>query len=197
MDFKEYLNKGKEKMIPNKKKLVSHKHIVEHKRPIMDQDDDIITESQNMIDNLKNKVDAIFYRYGMNGLDKLDEAFIRCAKELMNPTAESVAPAQRPSTKKVAKAKAPKKIVEERVEEEPTADGFSDMEHFLGEALADEQKRADESYAARKAAFDKQQEYFRTHPEEAPAKPMSEATIDATKSTVSDDDLAALGEALV
>lgn len=44
---------------------------------------DIMTESQNMISVLQEKVEQVFYRFGMVGLEHLDECMINTIQDLM------------------------------------------------------------------------------------------------------------------
>lgn len=55
------------------------------KRPPMTESSDILAESQEMIATLQEKIQQVFYRFGMAGLERLDEAIIDTCQQMMYP----------------------------------------------------------------------------------------------------------------
>lgn len=77
---------------------------------------DIMTESQNMIAVLQEKVEQVFYRFGMVGLEHLDECMINTIQDLMEGRTTSVSQpvaTRRPTPKK------PKPPVKQTVQQKP------------------------------------------------------------------------------
>ena len=65
------------------------------------REEDVITESENMIATLQEKIEQVFYRFGLAGLERVDGAIINCVNEMLNPdgVTESVRPSRKTSTR--------------------------------------------------------------------------------------------------
>lgn len=48
-------------------------------------ENDAFNEAQTYIKNLKKKIDTVFYRFGMSGLERIDEAIIGTLNEMLHP----------------------------------------------------------------------------------------------------------------
>lgn len=70
------------------------------------REEDVITESENMIATLQEKIEQVFYRFGLAGLERVDGAIINCVNEMLNPdgVTESVRPSRKTSARQSAKA---------------------------------------------------------------------------------------------
>jgi hypothetical protein len=70
------------------------------------REEDVITESENMIATLQEKIEQVFYRFGLAGLERVDGAIINCVNEMLNPdgVTESVRPSRKTSTRQSARA---------------------------------------------------------------------------------------------
>lgn len=83
-----------------------------------------LNEAYEMIDEMKKKMESIFYRYGIVGLEKLDEALEDVIEEIMNPSPvyiekEPEYEPPKPVIKKKPKKRRVIKKVEEKVVSEP------------------------------------------------------------------------------
>ena len=70
-------------------------------------EEDVITESDNMIETLQEKIVQVFYRFGLAGLNRVDDAIIECVNQMLHPegtVAESTT--QRPAARKQSTATA-------------------------------------------------------------------------------------------
>jgi hypothetical protein len=70
------------------------------------REEDVITESENMIATLQEKIEQVFYRFGLAGLERVDGAIINCVNEMLNPdgVTESVRPSRKTSARQSARA---------------------------------------------------------------------------------------------
>jgi hypothetical protein len=72
------------------------------------REEDVITESENMIATLQEKIEQVFYRFGLAGLERVDGAIINCVNEMLNPdgVTESARTTRKTSAKQTARAEA-------------------------------------------------------------------------------------------
>ncbi len=83
------------------------RRVVEKRRPnrMPRREEDVITESENMIATLQEKIEQVFYRFGLAGLERVDGAIINCVNEMINPDrAESSRASRKTATKQTTKA---------------------------------------------------------------------------------------------
>ena len=84
------------------------RRVVEKRRPnrMPRREDDVITESENMIATLQEKIEQVFYRFGLAGLERVDGAIINCVNEMLNPdgVTESTRTSRKTSGRQQAKA---------------------------------------------------------------------------------------------
>lgn len=102
--FYDFVKKNKKEEQHMIRKPVVHSHSTAQARPAvhmrrterpvpvkqtrqLGESNTILAESEEMLYNLQEKLQQVFYRFGMAGLERIDEAIIRTCKELMNPGA--------------------------------------------------------------------------------------------------------------
>lgn len=68
------------------KKVVSHHDEPKHVMKESKMENSAFNEAQVYIKNLKKKIDTVFYRFGMSGLEKIDEAIISSLNEMLSPS---------------------------------------------------------------------------------------------------------------
>lgn len=88
--FRDFCNKTtiKEQEEPEMiEKPQNIRRVVERRRPnrMPRREEDVITESENMIATLQEKIEQVFYRFGLAGLERVDGAIINCVNEMLNP----------------------------------------------------------------------------------------------------------------
>lgn len=92
------------------------RRVVQNRRPnrMPRREEDVITESENMIATLQEKIEQVFYRFGLAGLERVDGAIINCVNEMLNPegVTESTKPSRKASTRQqTARAESTKPAV--------------------------------------------------------------------------------------
>lgn len=101
MDFRDYMDRKKqihrdarrEKNVnnirrhPAENRVQSHEQVVEKYAHEVDSYEE---ESKNMLSALNKKLKEIWYRYGMSGLEKVDDAIISVCEELINPNSSQI-----------------------------------------------------------------------------------------------------------
>lgn len=113
MNFLDYCNKDRKPMQTEPqqtRRAPLRKPAVPQARRTVSESRDILAESQEMIDTLQEKIQQVFYRFGMAGLERLDEAIIQTCQDMMYP--EGVPESRRTSrTAAPARAVAPARSV--------------------------------------------------------------------------------------
>ena len=110
--FRDFCNKKTNPGIIEDEPPMIHKQnirqVSEKRRPVRfaKADEDVITESENMIATLQEKIEQVFYRFGLAGLERVDGAIINCVNEMLHPdgVTESVRPSRKTSARQSARA---------------------------------------------------------------------------------------------
>lgn len=131
--FKDFCNRTtiKEQEEPEMiEKPQNIRRVVQNRRPnrMPRREEDVITESENMIATLQEKIEQVFYRFGLAGLERVDGAIINCVNEMLNP--DGVTEFTRTSRKTSAKQAA-------RAETKPTAKKPMTVREIAAAALRD------------------------------------------------------------
>lgn len=98
--FRDFCNKKTNPGIIEDEPPMIHKQnirqVSEKRRPVRfaKADEDVITESENMIATLQEKIEQVFYRFGLAGLERVDGAIINCVNEMLHPDGISEKPAR-------------------------------------------------------------------------------------------------------
>lgn len=100
--FKDFVNNGKVPTIKEEPPMIQRPNVqsnrtvpqairrIPPKRPprTPKRETDVLTEAENTIATLQEKIEQIFYRFGLAGLERLDEAIINCVENMLHPDAE-------------------------------------------------------------------------------------------------------------
>ena len=100
--FKDFVNNGKAPTIKEEPPMIQRPNVqsnravpqsirrIPPKRPprMPKRETDVLTEAENTIATLQEKIEQIFYRFGLAGLERLDEAIIDCVENMLHPDAE-------------------------------------------------------------------------------------------------------------
>lgn len=100
MDFRNFMDRKKqvhrdirrEKSINESKRHSGEKQVQRHGHveKYANEVDSYEEESKNMLAALNKKLKEICYRYGMSGLEKVDDAIISVCEELINPNSSQI-----------------------------------------------------------------------------------------------------------
>lgn len=87
MDFGEFCNKERrqKQVAPAQIKKRPVKQMVQPQRRPAIASHDILAESEEMIGLLQEKIQQVFYRFGMAGLERLDEAIVETCQQMLYP----------------------------------------------------------------------------------------------------------------
>jgi len=100
--FKDFVNNGKAPTIKEEPPMIQRPNVqsnravpqsirrIPPKRPprLPKRETDVLTEAENTIATLQEKIEQIFYRFGLAGLERLDEAIINCVENMLHPDGE-------------------------------------------------------------------------------------------------------------
>lgn len=111
--FKDFVNNGKAPTIKEEPPMIQRPNVqsnpqairrIPPKRPprLPKRETDVLTEAENTIATLQEKIEQIFYRFGLAGLERLDEAIINCVENMLHPD-EGVNEGLRPSAAAVSR----------------------------------------------------------------------------------------------
>lgn len=122
ISFHDFVNKNKKpetrqanKVVHKETRPMNERKII-RQRPAVEKHNDYAAEADMMIENLKQKIDAVFYRFGVSGLERLDEVFCETLNEMINPS-----PVKKPIVKE-SRRLMPKKHTVKRNTEAPVFD---------------------------------------------------------------------------
>lgn len=128
--------------------------IPQQQKPVMPKP---LNEAYSMIESMKKKMEGIFYRYGMIGLERLDEALEDVIEEIMNPQpvyierepepVPVVIEQPKPKRRKPKRKPVVKKVVEEPVNEEQN-------EEFVDPLLQEDDSPTNAQFAEMAANMD-------------------------------------------
>ena len=82
-----------------------------HKQEITESTNPALTEAYNMMNDIHHKIENMFYRYGMSGLEKINNNIEAFFESVINPTIKEEIVESVPTVKKVIKKKVSKPVL--------------------------------------------------------------------------------------